>query len=325
MAVGGSAANQEKVSKGDQQRGRKAPQKVSELRPVAGEEDVYALLDGLGALEAPAARISILRRAVREFLGHNANATPTPFDMYPRTPDHAATRILGKWHRARGPVRASEGYQGADRILRPAGYLAEILFEQACELPNCETGVLLDSGEECGQCRYRAAQRIQDAEVARLDAQHREQLEQQRAEAARRRQAEIEAVYDDAVAANEAIDSRRAVRAAEAEETVRLREQLAAEHPELITAAVGAEIPAPRDHAGASRRGRYAVEEETARAALLREGLRGTALDDAVRSHMTTWKLKRREEAQSADLAARAVPVGAWPTEHHQQPGEAPF
>ncbi|MFE0916087.1 hypothetical protein ACFW48_38535, partial [Streptomyces sp. NPDC058812] len=314
-----------KASKGDQQCGRKAPRKISELRPVAGEEEVYALLDGLGVLDRPAARISILRRAVREFLGHNPNATPTPFDMYPRTPDHAATRILGQWHRTRGPVRASAGYQGADRILRPAGYLAEILFEQACELPNCETGVLVDTGEECRQCGYRANQRIQDAEVARLDAQHREQLEQQRAESARRHQAEIEAVYDEAAAANEAFDSRRAARAAEAEETARLRERLAAEHPELISAAVRVEIPAPRDHAGASRRGRYAVEEETARAALVREGLRGTALDDAVRSHMAAWKLKRREEAQAADLAARSVPVGAWPTERHQQPAEAPF
>ncbi|MFJ9551840.1 hypothetical protein [Streptomyces erythrochromogenes] len=322
---GGSAANQEKVGKGKRQRGQKAPQKISELRPVVGEEEVYALLDGLGALDAPAARINILRRAVREFLGHNPNATPTPFDMYPRTPEHAATRLLGGWHRARGPLRASEGYPGSDRILRPAGYLAEILFEQACELPNCETGILLDTGEWCRQCRYRANERIQDAEVARLDAQHREELEQQRAEAALKRQAEIEAVYDEAVAANEAFDRMRAARAAEAEETARLREQLAAEHPELIVTAPAAEIPGPRDHAGASRRGQYAVEEETARAALLREGLRGTALDDAVRSHMSAWRLKRREEAQAADLAARAVPVGAWPTGSHQQPEEAPF
>ncbi|MGZ9935880.1 hypothetical protein ACXNSR_39075 (plasmid) [Streptomyces sp. NC-S4] len=324
-AAGGSAANQEKGGKGDQRHGRKAPQKISELRPVAGEEEVYVLLDGLGVLDAPAARISILRRAVREFLGHNPSATPTPFDMYPRTPEHAATRLLGKWHRAQGPLRASKGYQGSDRILRPAGYLAEILFEQACELPNCETGVLLDTGAWCRQCRYRAHERIQSAEVARLDTQHREQLEQQRAEAALKREVEIEAVYDEAVAANEAFDRLRAARAAEAEETARLREELAAEHPELIVAAPAAEIPGPRDRAGASRRGRYTVEEETVRAALLREGLRGTALDDAVRSHMTAWRLKRREEAQAADLAARAVPVGAWPTGSHQQPEKAPF
>ncbi|WP_420082985.1 hypothetical protein ACN6AT_39355 (plasmid) [Streptomyces sp. JL4002] len=179
-AAGGSAANQNKVGKGNQQRGRKAPQRVTELRPVAGEEEVYALLDGLGVLDAPASRISILRRAVREFLGHNPNAMPTPFDMYPRTPEHAATRLLGKWHRTRGPLRAMKDYQGGDKILRPAGYLAEILFEQACELPNCETGVLLDTGESCQQCQYRAHQRMQDAEVARLNADQRARVEQQR-------------------------------------------------------------------------------------------------------------------------------------------------
>ncbi|MEU6299779.1 hypothetical protein [Streptomyces erythrochromogenes] len=323
-AAGGSAANPEKVGKGQRQRGRKAPQRISELRPVAGEEEVYALLDALGTLDVPAARISILRRAVREFLGHNPNAIPTPFDMYPRTPEHAATRLLGKWHRTRGPLRAMKGYQGGDKILRPAGYLAEILFEQACELPNCETGVLLDTGESCQQCQYRAHQRVQDAEVARLNADQRARVELQRAEALLRRQVEIEAIYDEAMAANEAFDRMRAARAAAAEETARLREQLAAEHPEL--AAVGAaEIPGPRDHAGASRRGRYSAEEEVARATLLRKGLRGTALDDAVRSHMSAWKLKRRQEAQAADMAARAVVVGAWPTGSHQQSEEAPF
>ncbi|MFE5864692.1 hypothetical protein ACFQ77_29690 [Streptomyces virginiae] len=303
---------------------------MSELVPVAGEDEVYRLLDSLRILDAPASRIKILRRAVRAYLGHNPDTRTTAFDMYPRTPAHAATRINWKWHITNGPDRAHPEYDGPDRILRPAGYLATLLIEQECDLPQCEMGVHLDSGEECRLCRYREVERIGLAESKRLDAEHRALLQQQRDGAAVDRRSAIVALYDEAVAANAAYDRIRAARvaaAAEADETARLREQLAQDHPELA-AARSARIPRPRegeaDYASAGRRGRRALEEETARAALMREGLRGTALDDAVRSHMVAWRADRRQGAHAGDPAARAVPVGAWPTGGRQQPEEAP-
>ncbi|MFG2974374.1 hypothetical protein ACGFYY_15445 [Streptomyces sp. NPDC048331] len=229
--------------------------------------------------------IRILRRAVRAYLGHNPDPRRTAFDMYPRTPAHATTRVNWKWHLTNGPDRAHPEYDGPDRNLRPAGYLATLLIEQECDLPHCEMGVHLDSGEECRLCRY---QQRRDAAVGHD-------------------QAAIDAVHDEAVAANEAYDRIRAARvarAAEAEEMARLRERLTEDHPETAADAVRSlGIPAPRDggadYAGAGRRGRRTVEEETARAALVREGLRGTALDEAVRSHMAAWKARRRQSAQA--------------------------
>ncbi|MFE2927189.1 hypothetical protein [Streptomyces goshikiensis] len=328
---GGSAANQEDVGKGKQWRRRQAAQPVSELVPVAGEEEVYRLLDSLRILDDPASRIKILRRAVRAYLGHNPDTRTTAFDMYPRTPAHAATRINWKWHITNGPDRAHPEYDGPDRILRPAGYLATLLIEQECELPQCEMGVHLDSGEECRLCRYREVERIGLAASKRLAAEHRARLQQQRDGAPVHHQSAIDALYDEAVAANAAYDRIRAARvaaAAETDETARLREQLAQAHPELA-AARSAQIPRPREgeagYASAGRRGRQALEEETARAALVREGLRGTALDDAVRSHMAAWRARRRQGAPAADLAACAVPVGAWPTGGRQQPEESTF
>ncbi|MGP3691403.1 hypothetical protein ACTVZO_43375 [Streptomyces sp. IBSNAI002] len=265
---------------------------------------------------------------MREFLGHNPDAQPSPFQMYPRTPAHAATRILGKWHRVGGPVRAAKGYRGADAIQRPAGYLAELLFEQACELPACEMGVLLDTGAECQQCRYRETERIQTAHAHWVLAEQRAERERLSAEAAVRRQAEIDAVYDEAAEENVRRDAVRAARAAEALETARLREELAAQHPELVS--VGADVPGPRDGAGryaeAAGRGRQAAEEQRVRAALVATGAYGSPLEEEVRRRMRVWKAERRGEAQAADLAAVAArPVGAWPTDGHAQDTEPPF
>ncbi|MEV7560908.1 hypothetical protein [Streptomyces sp. NPDC089795] len=304
---GGSAANQEDAERGRRRHGKKAPQPLGDLVPVAGEDEVYRLLDNLGVLDAPASRIRILRRAVRAYLGHNPDPRRTAFDMYPRTPAHATTRVNWKWHLTNGSDRAHPEYDGPDRILRPAGYLATLLIEQECDLPHCEMGVHLDSGEECRLCRYREAERLGLARAKRLAAEHRATLQQQRDAAVGHDQAAIDAVHDEAVAANEAYDRIRAARvarAAEAEEMARLRERSAEDHPETAADAVRSiGIPAPReggaDYAGAGRRGRRTVEEETARAALVREGLRGTALDDAVRSHMAAWKARRRQSAQA--------------------------
>ncbi|MCX4721985.1 hypothetical protein OG818_40555 [Streptomyces virginiae] len=328
-APGGSAANPEDIGKGRRQRGRKAAVPVSELMPVAGEEDVYTLLDSLSVLDAPAARIPILRRAVRAYLGHNPDPRQTAFDLYPRTPSHATTRISWKWYRTDGPNRAHPEYDGPDKILRPAGYLATLLIEQECDLPQCEMGVHLDSGEECRLCRYRQVTRIGLAESKRLASEAQAELQQQLARAAVQREAAIEAAYDEAAAANKEFDRIRTARTAATEDTARLREQLTAEHPELAADATrAAGVPGPRDaadHVAVTRRGRQAMEETTARTALLREGLRGTALDDAVRNHMVAWKAKRRQEAQDADLVARALPVGTWPTGGQPQDVGAPF
>ncbi|MGP3691110.1 hypothetical protein ACTVZO_41665 [Streptomyces sp. IBSNAI002] len=323
---GGSAAIQQGV--GSKKSRRRAPQQLGELVPVAGEDEVYAMLDCLGVLGSPASRIKTVRRAVRELLGHCADARPTAFSMYPRTPAQAQARIDLKWHRSGAALRAAEGYTGSDQIRRPVGYLARILTEQDCSLPNCELGVL-DTGAECAQCGYRAAERIGTAQAARYDADLVAAGERERAAAAERHQAEIDAVYDDAVAQNEQRDRIRAARAAEVEETARLREQLAAEHPELAAATV-VDVPGPRDgatgYARAAGRGRQAAEEQRARAALVSEGMYGAALDNELRRHMIAWRAERNQEAKAADLAAVAArPVGAWPSTGAQQSAEAPF
>ncbi|RPF30200.1 hypothetical protein EDD96_6792 [Streptomyces sp. Ag109_G2-6] len=132
-------------------------------------------------------------------------------------------------------------------------------------------------------------------------------------QAAAERQAAIDAVYDEAAEENGRRDRIRAARAAEAEETARLREQLAAEPPELVAVA---EVPEPRSAEGfvrAAGRGRAAAEEQRVRSRLVAEGFGGTALDTEVRRWMTAWKADRRREVEAADLAARAArPVGSW-------------
>lgn len=325
---GGSAAIQKGVGgKGSR---RREPQQLGELVPVEGEEEVYAMLDCLGVLGSSASRIKTVRRAVRELLGHSADARPTAFSMYPRTPAHAEARIDLKWHRSGAALRSAEGYTGPDQIRRPVGYLARILSEQDCSLPNCELGVL-DTGAECAQCGYRAAERIGTAQAARYDAGLAAAREREHVAAAERHQAEIDAVYDDAVAHNEQRDCIRTARTAEAEETVRLREQLAAEYPELAAAAQAvADVPGPRDGAAgyvrAAGRGRQAAEEQRVRAVLVAEGMCGTALDEELRRHMIAWRADRHREAQDVDLAAAAAhPVGAWPSVGSRQPLEAPF
>lgn len=325
---GGSAAIQQRV--GGKKSRRRGPQQLGELVPVAGEEEVYAMLDCLGVLGSPASRIKTVRRAVRELLGHCADARPTAFSMYPRTPAHAEARIDLKWHRSGAALRAAEGYSGSDRIRRPVGYLARLLTEQDCSLPNCELGVL-DTGAECEQCGYRAAERIGTAQAARYTADLAEARDRERVAAAERHQAEIDAVYNDAVAHNEQRDRIRAARTAEAEETARLREQLAAEHPEMALAAqTVADVPGPRHgaagYAQAAGRGRQAAEEQRARATLVSEGMYGTALDDELRRHMIAWRAERHREAKAADLATvAAIPVGAWPSAGARQQAEAPF
>ncbi|MGW2672517.1 hypothetical protein ACWC5F_31280 [Streptomyces sp. NPDC001272] len=328
---GGSAANREvSISKG---KGRRVPTPVSDLVPVAGEDAVYALLDGLGVLASSAARIKTLRRAVREYLGHNPDARPTPFAMYPRTPEHATTRINRKWHRAGGPARAAADYLGPDKILRPVGYLAQLLLEQECEAPNCELGVLVDSGDVCGRCAYLEAARIADAESARLLADEQVDHDRRRVEAAARRQAELDAVYDEAVAANEQVDRIRVARATAAEETASAREEILRDHPELAAYAQSGpvpDVPGPRaggaEFAQAAGRGRQAAEEERVRTRLVSEGVRGAALDDRVRLHMSEWRADRRREAAAADIAAQAATVpSGWPNAGREQAAEGPF
>lgn len=220
------------------------PVVVSDLVPVNGEADVYAVLDALGISTSKAERIPTLRRAVRELLGHYAGATSGPYALYPRTAEHAATRIYSGWHRAHGPLRSSAGYKEADRIVRPIGYLAEVLTQQACELPNCELGVLIDSGAECATCNYRKHERINNAKAAEALEEHR-----QRARAVMERQlAEFQADHDEALAENAGWDRRAAAKAAAPAETEAARVAMAAEFAAL-DAAPGTRRPAlPAQH-----------------------------------------------------------------------------
>ncbi|MGW6971528.1 hypothetical protein [Streptomyces sp. NPDC054952] len=149
---------------------------VTGLVPVPGEDDVYAALDALGILTSPAHRIPTLRRSVREFLGHpGAEVRDRASFLYPRTAEHAVTRINAGWYRAQGPARSHSSYVGCrqctpsgcvasredcDRIVRPVGYLQALLDAQDCENPHCERGILLDDGKECRLCEYRAAELI---------------------------------------------------------------------------------------------------------------------------------------------------------------------
>ncbi|MEV7512699.1 hypothetical protein AB0O57_32545 [Streptomyces sp. NPDC091201] len=310
--------------------------KTREPQPVAGDVDVFALLDSLGVLTSPANRIPPLRRAVREFLGAQVDARPTAFSMYPRTAEHAVTRINAGWTRTHTD-RSMPGFpgcpqctesgctgpqEGCDRIRKPQAYLAQLLLAQDCERPDCERGVILGSRDECGLCIGRAQQMADALAATQWLAEDAEKRARAVAEAEAKRAAQAAREAKRAQAAAEA----EARRVAEAEERARLREQLAAEHPEL---AALAELPEPRGAEGfvrAAGRGRTATEEQRVRSRLVAEGLVGTALDTEVRRRMTVWKADRRREAEAADLAARAAsPVGAWPTVSHQQPATAPF
>ncbi|MEV7177842.1 hypothetical protein [Kitasatospora sp. NPDC093679] len=122
-------------------------------RPVPGEEEVFAMVDALGASTHPAVRVPPLRRAVRDLLRAG------------RTPEHALARINAGWWRAGVPERIAAG-----EIRRPVGYLATILSAQECERPDCERGIILGTGDDCHTCGLQAAER--QAEHAR---QHLEQ------------------------------------------------------------------------------------------------------------------------------------------------------
>ncbi|MEU8776521.1 hypothetical protein [Streptomyces sp. NPDC048606] len=329
-------------------RAAKGPRQVSELRPVAGEDEVYAMLDDLGVLGSPAARISTLRRAVREFLGHYADARSGPFAMYPRLPEHAALRLSIGWHQAGGARRSSPGYDGGDRIARPTGYLAALLSTHDCDHPNCEAGVFLNTQEECGTCQYRAVERVRQAQATKLFAEQQRRAEVEAELAARRSADEREQAHRDALREK----AWREARAAEAAETARLHAELVAEFAALDAPAPRPVVPAPlhpshdedpadseQDNAftsdaldgtagfaEAAGRGRRAAEEQRVRAFLVAEGMYGTALDEEIGRRMAAWKAERRRKAQNADLTAMtARPVGAWPTVAREQTAEAPF
>ncbi|MEV7417730.1 hypothetical protein [Streptomyces sp. NPDC089919] len=313
---------------------------MSELVPVAGEDDVYAMLDALGVLSAPASRIKTLRRAVREFLGHDPDPRPSAFTMYPRRPEHAVLRIHGGWERAGGAWRSEDDYDGPDRIVRPVGYLAQLLIKQSdCKLPQCEMGVHLDTGAECRACGYLEAERIGLAISKRMAAEAGAEQQRLAVEAQERVAKEIVAVYDQAVAENEQRDRVRAAASARAEEKARAAEALRQECPELTAfdwpECQGTDVPAPRDGEleplRAAGRGRQAAEEQRLRAVLVAEGLRGTELEAEVRIRMAVWKEGRRQRAEAAvaaDIAVKAArPVGAWPAVDHDRPQAptAPF
>ncbi|MCY0923447.1 MULTISPECIES: hypothetical protein [unclassified Streptomyces] len=251
-ARGGSAAVPKKRS------ASKRAVVVSERVPVPGEDEVYAALDALGVLSAPAARIPSLRRSVREFLGHRgAEVRERASFLYPRSVEHAVTRISAGWHRAQGPARSSSAFVGCprctpsgctasretcDRILRPAGYLQALLDAQDCELPNCELGVLLDTREECRTCDYRTAERITAAKEAQIVDELEADWARQRQHAAERLAADVARDHTAALAEH----AGRQQAADIAAETARVREDLRAAFEALNAAATGRPlVPSP--------------------------------------------------------------------------------
>ncbi|MEV7441997.1 helix-turn-helix domain-containing protein [Streptomyces sp. NPDC091204] len=244
-------------------RAPRKPQPISELRPVEGEAEVYALLDSLGVLTSPAARIQTLRKAVREFLGYRgAEVREHAFFTYPRGVEHAALRINGGWYRGEGPARSHPDYRGCSRctasgcpasrddcsrILKPVGFLRELLIEQACDLPQCERGVHLDTRQKCALCGYLARERAltAEAEAALRAAEERKQeaFTAQR-EAAHGPALEENARRDEAAAKAAA---HAAAKVADEAETARIRLELAAEFAALDAAAGAgrAHVPAP--------------------------------------------------------------------------------
>ncbi|MFJ7271942.1 hypothetical protein ACIQV3_35800 [Streptomyces sp. NPDC099050] len=311
-------------------------------KPVAGEADVYAALDALKATSGAAARIPVLRRAVRALLGHDPDARGHAFTLYPRTVEHAVARLSYGWYHGQGPARSHPDYRGCDqctpsgckasredcdRIVRPVGYLRELLVAQDCERPDCERGLILGTdGDECRSCERRKVGRIAEATTARLAAERETaqaaEREQRVAALASRRDADHDAALTE--------DAHRAQAAAEAAETARLRELVGAELAAAGQApAVPADVPGPRtgtDFPQAAGRGRRAAKEQTVRAELVAKGLVGTALDTEVRRRMADWKTDRNREAQAADMAARAARApGAWPAVENNQATDAPF
>lgn len=140
-------------------------------KPVEGEAEVFALLDALRISPTEAARIPTLRTAVRTLLRAG------------RTPENAAARVSAGWWRQEGPKRSAPEYRGCarctargcpasreecDRIVRPVGYLADLLSRQECERPDCERGVIMSTGEECRACGLRAEERSIERAAARF-------------------------------------------------------------------------------------------------------------------------------------------------------------
>ncbi|MFH7337140.1 hypothetical protein [Streptomyces sp. KHY 26] len=180
---GDSAADPKDSPPRQQKRNAPRTTKLTPARPVAGEEEVWAALGPVLAEVGmrQGTRPATLQKAVRLLLGHNTDARSTAFDAYPRSPEHALARINRGWYRAQGPERAAKDYDGPDAIRRPVGYLVTVLTAQECIRPDCELGVLLTTGKECGECMGRAIER----EAARLAAR----LEEETAELAAERQA----------------------------------------------------------------------------------------------------------------------------------------
>lgn len=238
-------------------RKQRPAQKITEARPVEGEAEAWQALDAVLAElgERRGTRPPTLRKAVRLLLGHDTDARGgTAFAAYPRRPEHVLGRLNRGWYRAHGPERAAAGYDGVtygEPIRRPVGYLAEVLVGQDCAVPECELGVLLTTGEECRACEQREAERAVEAAAARLERETAQLAEQRKAteQAAddRFRLPEQRTTWHCEVptcrrpgrgAPPEVLRCAECV--AEAEETARLRAEIAAQHPELAATTAAA-------------------------------------------------------------------------------------
>ncbi|MEV7775399.1 hypothetical protein [Kitasatospora sp. NPDC086791] len=151
-APGGSAATGTKNSP------RPKTIRTTTARLLPGESDAYTVLDTLN-LWAPGRTPKMIRDRVRDLLRCG------------RTADHVQTRVNAGWFRAQAPERIQLPEGHPDAIKRPVGYLATVLeMGHDCDLPDCERGLLLTTGQECTACGFREAERLAARAAATLSA-----------------------------------------------------------------------------------------------------------------------------------------------------------
>jgi hypothetical protein len=101
----------------------------------------------------------------------------------PRTAPQIIARINRAWFSERGPERAAPDYRGCprctptgcqasrdecDRIKSPSAWLAKVILAKDCEVPECEAGIVLSTGEDCRTCDRRAIDRQAQLAKAKL-------------------------------------------------------------------------------------------------------------------------------------------------------------
>ncbi|MDN3059388.1 helix-turn-helix domain-containing protein [Streptomyces sp. SRF1] len=154
---------------------QKAPKTITtgpRKRPP-GWDQVAAALPQEVQPTRPGGRLApTLVRAICTALTGIPGPEPGTYQIPPRTPEQLIARINRRWHQARGPERAADGYTGPDPIRRPVGYVADLLTAHECPDPSCEDGLILNTDRPCTICQARRAEQ-QQAEQARAAVEDR--------------------------------------------------------------------------------------------------------------------------------------------------------